>query len=121
MMPNPEWPDPLTIACPRCAAAVGVKCTTKQGGPCNPHTGRVFGAKGLHIQDNWRAHPPKPPKPPKVYKVLNPGYVWCDKVGGIHDNTLNPYGYIDDGRQDYCKPDEHRAVFVESEDPNEEF
>lgn len=56
-----------------------------------------------------------------AYKVLNPGYVWCDKVGGIHDNTLNPYGYIDDGRQDYCKPDEHRAVYVQSDDPNEEF
>ncbi len=56
-----------------------------------------------------------------LHKVLARNYVWCDKIGEIHGNTLNPYGYIDDGRQDYCKPDEHRAVFVQSDDPNEEF
>lgn len=53
--------------------------------------------------------------------VLARNYVWCDKIGEIHDDTLNPYGYIDDGRQDYCTPDQHRAVYVQSDDPNEEF
>ena len=55
------------------------------------------------------------------FKVLNPNYVWCDKHGCIHDNTLNPYGYIEDGKQDYCTPNQHRPVYVQSDDRDEEF
>lgn len=46
----------------------------------------------------------------KLTEVI--GYVWCDKHGGVHDDSLNPFGYIEDGKQDYCKPEDHRPLFV---------
>lgn len=44
------------------------------------------------------------------------GYVWCDKLGEVHNDTLNPYGYVKDGNQDYCTDDEHRALYMEADD-----
>ncbi len=44
------------------------------------------------------------------------GYVWCDKEGSIHSDTLNPNGYVEDGEQDYCLPINHRPVFMDNDD-----
>ena len=41
------------------------------------------------------------------------GYVWCDKEGEIHDDTLNPYGYINSPESDWCKPEHHRKLYME--------
>jgi hypothetical protein len=41
------------------------------------------------------------------------GYVWCDKDGSVHSDTLNPYGYVEDGEQDYGQPEDHRPMFME--------
>ena len=43
------------------------------------------------------------------------GYVWCYKHGDVHGDTLNPYGYIEDGKQDYCTHEEHDAIFMDSD------
>jgi hypothetical protein len=40
-----------------------------------------------------------------------PGYVWCSKHEEIHGDTLNPRSYIEDGKQDYCVPEDHDALF----------
>ena len=45
------------------------------------------------------------------------GYVWCDKEGDVHSDTLNPHGYIEDGQQDYCEPQHHRKLWMESLEP----
>lgn len=42
------------------------------------------------------------------------GYVWCDKTGSVHSDTLNPYGYVEDGNQDYCVPGDHRWLYMEA-------
>jgi hypothetical protein len=39
------------------------------------------------------------------------GYVWCSKHGEVHSDTLNPHGYIEDGNQDYCVPEDHQALY----------
>jgi hypothetical protein len=41
------------------------------------------------------------------------GYVWCDKEGCVHSDCLNPYGYVEDGKQDYCTPELHRKLYME--------
>lgn len=41
--------------------------------------------------------------------VEEPGYVWCDKLGEIHDDTLNPYQM---GVDDMCSHEDHFPVFV---------
>lgn len=39
------------------------------------------------------------------------GYVWCERHGCIHTDTLNPYDY---GDEDHCIASEHRAVYARS-------
>jgi hypothetical protein len=39
------------------------------------------------------------------------GYVWCTKYHEVHSDTLNPEGYIEDGRQDYCLPEQHHRLY----------
>lgn len=41
------------------------------------------------------------------------GFVWCDKWNEVHSDTLNPQGYVLDGKQDYCKDEDHRPIFME--------
>jgi hypothetical protein len=41
------------------------------------------------------------------------GWVWCDKEGAVHKDTLDPHGY--DYDEDLCKPEHHRALFVRKE------
>lgn len=43
------------------------------------------------------------------------GYLWCDKHGEVHSDSLNPYGYVNDGKQDYCMPEDHQALFMDSD------
>ena len=46
------------------------------------------------------------------------GYVWCDRNGEIHEDSLDPYQYgeptpgYDDPR---CKPEDHRKVYARHE------
>lgn len=44
------------------------------------------------------------------------GYVWCSKHGEVHGDTLNPYGYVEVPGMDFCKPGDHRAMFMDSDD-----
>lgn len=50
---------------------------------------------------------------PRVQRV--DGWVWCDKVGAVHEDTLDPYEYgppergFDDMR---CAPSDHRVLFA---------
>jgi hypothetical protein len=38
------------------------------------------------------------------------GYVWCDNHGIVHEDTLNPNGYIE-GQADICRPEHHHPMF----------
>lgn len=38
------------------------------------------------------------------------GYVWCDKHGCGHEDSLNPYG-----DSDYCKQTDHRDLYMEKD------
>lgn len=43
------------------------------------------------------------------------GYVWCEKNGEVHEDSLNPYDYDapDEGEEDTrCQPSDHRAVYA---------
>lgn len=40
------------------------------------------------------------------------GYVWCGKHGEVHSDTLNPFGYVEDGKQDYCRPENHSKLYI---------
>jgi hypothetical protein len=42
------------------------------------------------------------------------GSVWCDHHCCVHDDTLNPYGYIEG--QDLCQPHDHRRLYMEPDD-----
>ena len=42
--------------------------------------------------------------------VVEPGYVWCDKVGTIHDDSLDPYDM--GSSEDKCSPEHHFPVYV---------
>ena len=42
------------------------------------------------------------------------GYVWCDKYEEVHSDSLNPNGYVEDGRQDYCLPEQHHTIYRET-------
>lgn len=57
---------------------------------------------------------PKAQEQRTEYKPID-GYVWCDKLGEIHDDDeLDPYQYgpPDKGEEDErCKPEDHRPVF----------
>jgi hypothetical protein len=44
------------------------------------------------------------------------GYVWCDKEGEVHSDTLNPQGYVDEPGMDFCKPENHRKLYMEPDD-----
>jgi hypothetical protein len=52
-------------------------------------------------------------KPKRVQRI--PGYVWCDRDGSVHEDSLDPYGYgppkpgEDDDR---CQPEDHRSVLI---------
>lgn len=35
------------------------------------------------------------------------GYVWCDRVGAVHTDSLDPYD-----SDDRCQQVEHRALFM---------
>jgi hypothetical protein len=43
------------------------------------------------------------------------GYVWCSKHGEVHSDTLNPRGYTNRPDNDFCKPSDHEALFMDSE------
>lgn len=48
------------------------------------------------------------------------GYVWCNKLGEVHADTLDPYDYadplvLDSENEDLCKPSDHRAVYARQE------
>jgi hypothetical protein len=51
------------------------------------------------------------------YKVKAEGYVWCDAHCEIHGKRINFY----DDDTEFCDPENWRPVFVQSDDPNEEF
>ena len=40
------------------------------------------------------------------------GYVWCDRHGAIHDDSLNPYDYS--GDENLCVAEDHRPVYREA-------
>lgn len=46
------------------------------------------------------------------------GYVWCDRHGEIHADTLDPYGYGDvvEDRESLCQRQEHVAVYARHQD-----
>lgn len=50
----------------------------------------------------------------KAFRVEE-GYVWCDKLGEIHDDTLDPYQYGPPRRpgddDDRCRPEDHSPVY----------
>lgn len=37
------------------------------------------------------------------------GYVYCDRHGAIHEDTLDPYDY---GPSGMCEPENHKLVFA---------
>lgn len=37
------------------------------------------------------------------------GQVYCEGISSVHDETLNPYGYVD--QEDHCTPEQHRPVY----------
>lgn len=48
------------------------------------------------------------------------GYVWCERTGEIHADSLDPYNYgaPDEGEEDArCKRADHRAVYARQEIP----
>jgi hypothetical protein len=50
------------------------------------------------------------------YKVKARNYVWCDVHGAVHQKEADYYQ--DDPN---CLPENWRPVFVQSDDPNEDF
>lgn len=44
------------------------------------------------------------------------GWVWCDRHGEVHEDTLDPYDYgapVEDDEEDMrCRPSEHVAVYA---------
>jgi len=43
------------------------------------------------------------------------GYVWCDRHGCVHDDSLNPYGYAESvPGNDLCDSTDHRPMYVVS-------
>lgn len=48
------------------------------------------------------------------------GHVWCDKIGDVHDDTLDPYNYGADD-DDLCEPADHRPVYVWAKPSEGEF
>lgn len=48
-------------------------------------------------------------RPVRAVLVVEPGYVWCDKLGKIHDDTLDPYQMGGDNR---CNHEDHYPVYV---------
>jgi hypothetical protein len=51
------------------------------------------------------------------HAVLSKHNIWCDAHGEIHSSDGDPYG----DHPDDCKPYNWRSVFVQSDDPDEEF
>lgn len=44
-----------------------------------------------------------------------PGYVYCDRIGKVHDDNLDPYEYgpPSDGEEDQrCQPSDHVSVYA---------
>ena len=56
-------------------------------------------------------------KPRKVFVKVT-GSVWCDRIGYVHDNTLNPFGYAPDA---WCEPTHHRPMYVRARRDEGEF
>ncbi len=48
------------------------------------------------------------------------GYVWCDKYGEVHSDSLNPYGYNEHdpltAAESLCTDNDHRALYMEPDD-----
>lgn len=46
------------------------------------------------------------------------GYVWCDRHGEIHDDTLDPYDYgiAPEDQPSLCQPGEHVVVYARWQD-----
>lgn len=42
------------------------------------------------------------------------GYVWCDKDGSVHTDTLNPFDYTDS--RDWCRLIDHRDLYMEKDE-----
>ncbi len=39
------------------------------------------------------------------------GYVWCDRTGGVHNDSLDPHGY----GGDQCAPENHSLIYKAAE------
>ena len=46
----------------------------------------------------------------RVYEKTS-GYVWCDKTGGVHEDSLNPYDMI--AEENWCNVEDHFPVYTE--------
>ncbi len=47
--------------------------------------------------------------------VSEPGYVWCDRLGEIHEDELDPYCYGEPKEGEYderCRKADHRPVYI---------
>lgn len=72
--------------------------------------------KGYRINVRGRAlleTGPKARAKRRAVEVID-GYVWCDKHGGIHEDTLDPYAYgePESGFEDQrCTPEDHIPVY----------
>jgi len=42
-----------------------------------------------------------------AYEIVD-GYVWCDRTGGVHVDSLNPYDYDE---AHHCLPEDHSPIF----------
>jgi hypothetical protein len=53
-----------------------------------------------------------PPRTTAAQVVKVRGYVWCDRHGEVHEDTLNPYEWPASERDvHWCRQDEHEPVY----------
>ena len=55
---------------------------------------------------------------PKKRLVKVTSYVWCDRHGLVHEDTMNPYDYE---HEHLCQQEEHRPVYIYAAPDEEEF
>jgi hypothetical protein len=44
------------------------------------------------------------------YEVIE-GYVWCDRNGEVHEDSLDPYEYA----EELCEPQDHSPIYRAAE------
>jgi hypothetical protein len=113
---------PIDVVCPYCGARGGEVCRTPSGRDAyNFHSART---NPRLPKDSLVEDVPEPlqisrPRLPKKLKhrVRDRSHVWCDYHGEIHQARDDVYG--DD--QLYCRPDNWRRVYIETDDKTETF